>query len=242
MKRMVLIALVLCLLMLTTVGAGVVVAKQQEKVGPLPSLSSPRAPLPLLSFLGRGFMFDVTYQGTVVGKIYINTNTWWYFLYAHDLTPGTEYWLTYEGRGSTIASATANANGNLLMQGVLNPAPNVNTKSPTFFLGTGTPPPGSGSLVLDGKECRGAASNTAVFGTLKSGTTGLSGQKIDLYTVDPVTLEWTSYGSTTTDSNGKFCNVHGGGHAGYKLAMSYSGQYGYAEDMNIETATTCPIC
>ena len=184
--------------------------------------------------------FDVTYEGTVVGRIGIDTKAWMYVLTVDGLTPDTEYWLACEGRPGLIASATTNATGGLLLQGVLNPAPNLRGENSMFFVGTGSPPPASGTVELDGKECRGSWMSTTIFGTLTSDGAPLSGQEVDFYEYDPVTLEiiYPSFGSDTTDSNGEFCKVFFGGHTGYPLAVQAGGQW----DMNVEKATVCPIC
>jgi hypothetical protein len=186
------------------------------------------------------YQFDVTYQGTVIGNISIDTKDWVYGLRVTGLTPGTEYWLTCEGRPGIIVSAPADANGSLLLQGVLNPAPSMRPVSPAFFLGTGSPPPSAGSVDLDGKECRGGFTSTTIFGTLYSDGAPLSGQKVEFYVYDPVTLEisYPSFGSDTTDSNGKFCKVFFGGHTGTYLAAEYAGQW----DMNLEKESVCPVC
>lgn len=60
MKRMTLIAITLCAVLLATVGAGVIAAKQDI----------PQA--------DRIAQFDVSYQEAVVGKLSVNANTWMY--------------------------------------------------------------------------------------------------------------------------------------------------------------------
>jgi hypothetical protein len=186
------------------------------------------------------YQFDVMYQAAVAGNISIDTKEWRYSLEVPGLTPGTEYWLACEGRPGIIASATADANGSLSVQGILNPAPALKPVSPAFFLCTGSPPPSAGSVDLDGKECGGSWMSTTIFGTLYSDGTPLSGQKVEFYVYDPVTLQisYPSFGSDTTDSDGEFCKVFFGGHAGTYLAAEYDGQW----DMNLEKESVCPIC
>ena len=221
MKRMTYIAVTLGLLVLIIVGSGVVLAKPAAvKI--------------------HNDKYVVTYQDSVVGWISINTKAWRYVLNVHGLTPDTEYWLIYEGRPGSIDLGTADANGGLHLQGELNPAPNLLTASPMFLLGTGPLPPATGSINLDGKECKGGWLNTAIFGTLSQDGSPLTGKTVYFYTYDPYTLDITDWaaGSDTTDNNGKFCKVLAAGHAGYSLAVEYDGTW----DMNVETATTCPIC
>jgi predicted outer membrane repeat protein len=186
------------------------------------------------------YQFDVAYEGTVVGNVSINTEAWTYVLTVEGLTPDEEYWLACEGRAGLIASATTTATGDLHLQGVLNPAPSLGTGSSIFFMGTGSPPPASGTVELDGKECSGSYFTTTIFGTLSSDGAPLSGQEVEFYVYDPVTLEisYPSFGSDTTDSDGTFCKVFFGGHIGEDLAVGYGGQF----DMNVEKSSTCPIC
>ncbi len=99
MKRMTLIAAALCLIMLATVGAGVVAAN-----------AAPAASQNVKQFA-------VTYEGKPVGKIVINTNNYQYTLAARGLIAGKEYWLACEGRSGAITTATANAHGDLHAQG-----------------------------------------------------------------------------------------------------------------------------
>jgi hypothetical protein len=64
--------------------------------------------------------------------------------------------------------------------------------------------------------------------------------EVDFYVYDPVTLviSYPSFGHDTTDSNGEFCKVFFGGHAGEYLAVQGGGQM----DMNVEKASVCPVC
>jgi hypothetical protein len=186
------------------------------------------------------YEFDVSYQGLDIGNISVDTEDWSFVARVQGLTPGMEYWLAGEGIPGTIASAQATGDGSLLLQGVLNPAPNLGAGSPMFFVGTGSPPPTAGSVVLDGKECRGGFTSTSIFGTLTSDGVPLSGVEVDFYVYDPVTLQisYPSFGHDTTDSDGEFCKVFFGGHKGEYLAVQGGGQW----DMNVEKANVCPVC
>jgi hypothetical protein len=186
------------------------------------------------------YEYDVTYQGANVGNISINTEDWIFVAHVEGLTPGMEYWLAGEGIPGTIASAHATSDGSLLLQGVLNPAPDLRAMNSMFFVGTGSPPPTAGAVVLDGKECRGGFTSTSIFGTLTSDGAPLSGVEVDFYVYDPVTLQisYPSFGHDTTDSDGEFCKVFFGGHTGEYLAVQGGGQW----DMNVEKADVCPVC
>ncbi len=121
MKRMTLIAAMLSLVMLTTVGAGVVTA-QSEK---MPASH-------------RVAQYDVTYNEKVVGKLIINTNTGTYDLNARGLDAGTKYYLIWLGTPGTIASATATTKGDLRMHGAWDPQyATVTQGNPTFVLALG---------------------------------------------------------------------------------------------------------
>ncbi|MBP1927754.1 hypothetical protein J2741_000301 [Methanolinea mesophila] len=186
------------------------------------------------------YEYEVTLQGADIGNIIFNTEDWSFVAHLQGLTPGMEYWLAGEWIPGTIASAHAAGDGSLLLQGVLNPAPNLRTMVPAFFLGTGSPPPTAGSVVLDGKECRGGFTSTTIFGTLTSDGAPVSGAEVDFYVYDPVSLQisYPSFGHDTTDSDGKFCKVFFGGHAGESLAVQGGGQI----DMNVEKSDVCPVC
>ncbi len=121
MKRIQLIAAALCIIMLTTVGAGVVTA-QSEKVTP--------------SY--RVAQYDVAYNDKVVGKLILNTNALTYVLHAHGLDAGTKYYLLLLGTSGSIASATANADGDVYMRGSWDPQhAGITQGHPTFALALG---------------------------------------------------------------------------------------------------------
>jgi len=186
------------------------------------------------------YEFGVTYLGAPAGTISINTQDWSYIVNLSGLAPGTEYWVAGEGLPDIFASGTADANGDLRLQGVLNPAPNLRGEYFPFYAGTGPTPPTAGLVTLDGKECSGGITSTDLFGTLTEDGAPLSGRKVEFYTYDPYTLDinYPSIGSDTTDSDGKFCKVFFGGHLGENVACEYDGTW----DMNMEKATKCPIC
>ena len=218
MKRMHLIAITFGLLVLIIVGT-------------VPALASPEP----VKF--RSNKHVVTYEDDVVGWIIVNPSTWWYVLNVRGLAPNTEYWLICEGRPGVIASATTRLNGALSIHGILNPAPDM--REARFYLGTGSPPPTSGVVELDGKECKGSWFTTQIFGTLTSGGAPMTGKTVNIYTYDSYKQEIEgNAGSATTDSNGKFCKVLGGGHAGYSIVIESEGIW----DMNVEKVTTCPVC
>ncbi|NYT20374.1 MAG: PEGA domain-containing protein [Methanomicrobiales archaeon] len=186
------------------------------------------------------YEFDVTYLGATAGTISIDTQDWSYIVNLSGLAPDTEYWVAGEGLPDIFASGMADTNGDLRLQGVLNPAPNLRTGVSIFFVGTGLTPPTAGQVTLDGKECSGGITSTGLFGTLKEDGTPLAGKKVEFYTYDPFTLDinYPSFGSDTTDSDGKFCKVFFGGHLGENIACEYDGTW----DMNMEKASSCPIC
>jgi hypothetical protein len=186
------------------------------------------------------YEFDVTYLGAPAGTISIDPQDWSYVVNLSGLAPDTEYWLAGEGLPDVFASGVSSAAGDLRLQGILNPAPNLRLELSPFYAGTGPTPPTAGQVTLDGKECSGGITSTDLFGTLTVDGAPLSGQKVEFYTYDPYTLDinYPSFGSDTTDSNGKFCKVFFGGHLGENVACEYDGTW----DMNMEKATKCPIC
>ncbi len=103
MKRMILIAVALCALLLTTAGAGIVTAKQTGP-GSLP---------------GRVYHYEVTYNDNVVGTLIINTNSWTYVFNAKGLAPTKTFYLMSET--NTLGMAKATKAGTLHMQGAWDP-------------------------------------------------------------------------------------------------------------------------
>jgi hypothetical protein len=186
------------------------------------------------------YEFGVTYLGAPAGTISIDTQDWSYIVNLSGLAPDTEYWVAGEGLPDIFTSGTTDTNGDMRLEGVLNPAPNLRGEFSPFYAGTGPTPPTAGLVTLDGKECSGGITSTDLFGTLTEDGAPLSGQKVEFYTYDPYTLEinYPSIGSDTTDSDGKFCKVFFGGHLGENVACEYDGTW----DMNMEKASKCPIC
>jgi len=130
MKRMMVIAITFCLVVLATGGAGVLAAEQK-----LPPQY-------------RVVQFDVTWNNEVVGRLSVNTNEWTYVLNAHGLQPGTKYSFYRAGKFSAISSATTNENGDLHVGGAwdkqaVSIITTDDTTGPTFFLATG---PSSGGI------------------------------------------------------------------------------------------------
>lgn len=119
------------------------------------------------------------------------------------------------------------------------------TAAPTFVLSAAT-----STLTLDGKMCASFSLKTEVFGTLVQPTyengvwvnEPLSGQPINIYSTELVYGQKTLWGTATTDSQGKFCKMFGGGASSGSLSVEYNGQYGQASDLNVEKVTKCAIC
>ncbi len=173
MKRMTLIAIALCLIMITTVAAGVVAARGEQ--------SPPD--------IVKQFDVRLGIDGEVKGKIIINTQAWRYVVNVRGLSPDTEYWLKCEGVPGVLATATANANGGLYLQGVLNPAPSQAVATDArYFLGTGTPPLETGGVIIDGHECSGAIlgrTSITIQGTLTDANgNGIVGVDVGIATED----------------------------------------------------------
>lgn len=122
MKRMTLIAIILCALMLGTVGAGVVTAKQEVNAP-----QKGKSPI---------YQFDVkNVAGAVVGKLTINTKQATYVFNANGLTAGTTYSLECVLPACNIGSAEAAADGTMHMQGPWDTRVDV-TAQPKFLLST----------------------------------------------------------------------------------------------------------
>ncbi len=132
MKRMALIAIVLCALMLGTLGAGVVAAKQEKA----PQNIKQAAPTPLKDT----YQFTVKYEQKVVGKLVVDTKQLTYTFNGHGLDPGTTYYLVCADNLRSLGSADAAADGTVLVEGTVNLATVNLPARPTFVLTT-TPPP-----------------------------------------------------------------------------------------------------
>lgn len=182
MKRMSLIAVTLCLLLLATVGAGVVVAKQEVKA---PQDS-------------KVVQFDVTYGGEVVGKLVINTIQQTFVFNGKGLTPGTEYFLIVSMR--SIGSAEATNGGTVHIQGTWLPLADL-TASPTFELSTSLRQ-GLGCIptVLTAKFYNTVLLWATVYGKLTDG----SGNPIANQKIRIATWEGLPVGTTYTKADGGY--------------------------------------
>ncbi len=124
MKRTTLIVIMLCALMLGTVGAGVVTAKQGVD-------TQQKGSSPIYKF---GVKNDA---GTaVVGTLTVNAKQASYVFNAKGLTAGTTYYLKCTSPVYKIASAQAAADGTVHMQGPWDTPVDVTTTQPTFVLTT----------------------------------------------------------------------------------------------------------
>ncbi len=105
MKRMTLIAVALCLVLLTTLGAGAVTAKQEAS----------------LHQAGKSSVYFVDVAATDThgkGKAMINLEEHKIVFTGKGFEPGTTYWLRSEASGTqTLGFAVANHAGNLNFQG-----------------------------------------------------------------------------------------------------------------------------
>lgn len=190
MKRITLIAITFCLLVLLTAGTGAVPAE------------------PKLPPQYRVVQFNVTYYGEVVGLLTVNTNQWTYVMNAHGLQPGTSYFFYSLGRFPAVGTETANENGDLHMQGTWDPQTADITVSPTFVLTTG-PLTGAGCVdpVLTAKSYV-MAFKSKVWGNLTtSDGSPLPGQPLEIWDREYDaydTIFWYRWQETITDDNGGF--------------------------------------
>ncbi len=131
MKRMALIAVALCVLMIGTIGAGLVTAKQEM---PAPA-NKQAAVTPLKS----NYQFDVRYEGKVVGKLSVNTRQLTFDVAAKKLTAGTEYFLVCKDVALNLGSVKAATDGSVLLQGAWDPSVVDVAAHPTFMLALSPP-------------------------------------------------------------------------------------------------------
>lgn len=127
MNRMTLIAIVLCALMIGTLGVGVVTAKQEVKV-PLTNRQS------AVTDLKNVYLFDVTYEGNVVGKLIVNTQQFTFAFRGRGLPEGTTYYLTSPELRHSVGSAPAAPGGVVRMQGTCAPWLGLLAERPAFEL------------------------------------------------------------------------------------------------------------
>ncbi len=190
MKRMALIAIVLCALMLGTLGAGVVTAKQEEKA-PTPADTK---------------QFDVTLNDKVVGKLIVNTKQLTYAFHGRGLEAGETYYLTCSAFLHGVDSAVASDAGTVRMEGTCEQWLGVLAEKPTFKISTTPPPVGAieRNVALTAEWWHTGLQIFVVTGYLRDGENGLPipGGHIHIWIwkdgkyVD----KWTE----TTDNNGEF--------------------------------------
>ncbi|WMW25630.1 hypothetical protein RE474_02595 [Methanolobus sediminis] len=190
MNRMEIILVVLCVLLLTTVGVSA--ADDQQKLPPK----------------YRVIQFDVTYSGEVVGELSINTNQWTYVLNAHGLEPGTEYYFYSLGRFPQISTGTANENGDLHLKGEWPQEINIienELSAPKFIVST---IPLTGIIAWTPQltaKCHIGLFQTSVWGTLTdSNGNPLPGQTIRVEGYVKKTDTWSVWYSIETDAYGTF--------------------------------------
>ncbi len=217
-KRMTLIAIVLCAVLLGTGGAGVVAAKQELP----PSY--------------RVVQYDVTYDDKVVGKLSVNTNAWTYVTNAQGLERNTLYYLYCAGKFPYVSKATTNGNGELHMQGAWDQKVNVVTPadspSPTFFLTTdqivGT---GCKATQITDVRYEFLLVGYRVQGTLLREGDGPYGtiwghfpnQKVYIDWWNKRTQQYETWATATTDANGHFSVTKGTTPIGFYPAIYYFG-------------------
>jgi hypothetical protein len=208
MTRKTLIAIALFAVLLAAVGVGIVAAA-----------SPPKLPPPY-----RAVQFDVIDNGTVVGKISVNTNQWTYILNAHGLRPATKYYLSCSVVG-TLGSATTEESGELHMKGDWDPLRPDITEGPAPTCYVSPQPVATGTIGwadISGKWYT-AYLWTIVFGYLTANGEPLPGQKIVISYYDHA--EWHWWGSDTTDSSGKYSVTKAFTRLDYYFKARYDGGY-----------------
>ncbi len=213
MNRLALILIVVCAVLLGTVGTGAAVAPQKLP----PSY--------------RVVQYDVTHIGEIVGTLSVNTNQWTYVLNAHGLEPGEEYYFYSLGNYPQIDNGTANEDGDLHLSGVY--PPNIGVESPellhTFVL-TDTPLSGSGCTdsLLKAYFHTGLL-KTTVWGSLKNlDGTPLPNQWVYVYRCGSTFCDYLfpNEGLIPTDAEGNF--LVSGRSNSLSLTIEVFYQYGYA--------------
>ncbi len=159
MKRTALIAVVLCALMLGTLGAGVVAAKQDVQA-PTPADTK---------------HFDVTLDGKVVGKLIVNTKQLTYTFNGHGLDARATYYLSCSAFLHGVDSAIASDAGTVRMEGSCEQWLGVLAEKPTFTVSTTPPPVGAieRNAVLTAEWWHTPFQFFNVYGSLKDGENGL---------------------------------------------------------------------
>jgi len=214
MKRITIIGITFCLVLLATFGT-----------------CAAAAPVKLPPQL-RVEQFDVPYNNEIVGKLSVSTMRWTYVLNAHGLEPGSEYYLYYLGRYPAIGNGTANENGDLHMAGRW-PA-NIGVEDPVLqekLVLTDGPLAGSDceDSVLTAKYHPGLF-KTTVWGSLKkTDGTPLANQWLYIYRCSMGVCEWIfssgSYVPTASDGD-YLTSGKTGSSASLDVEVNY--EYGYA--------------
>ncbi len=200
MKRMTLIAVALCFIMLATVGAGVIAAEAA------PAASQKVA------------QFDVIYNDKVVGKLSVNTNTKTYVFNANGLQPDTTYYLNDDKGAGTLGSAKANERGDVHLQGEWKwNFPDVTASpKPTFQLSLESLPgidlarssklTAKAYTTLLWTHCKGKLMGETAYGS-RVYSVPLPNQRVNWYYMPDGYTE-VVYDHATTDSNGEYAMTH----------------------------------
>jgi hypothetical protein len=233
MRRMMVIGITICLVLLATVGTGAAAA--QQKLAP-----------PF-----RVVQYDVTYHNEVVGKLIVNTNDWTYVMNAHGLDPDTEYFFYCLGRYPPIANATSNEGGDLHMAGTWDPeTANVADSSLTQkFIVSDAPLMGSVWYShIDAYSCNPLYLWFTVWGQLyylsdDDEKIGIPDQTLAIYVHDKETGQYTKlYGIVTTDENGEFSLTKAFSSPKYDPMVSYSGNADRSYSFTYATyVPQCPV-
>ncbi|WP_440951766.1 carboxypeptidase-like regulatory domain-containing protein [Methanococcoides sp. FTZ1] len=202
------IAAMLCIFLLATVGVGA--AEEQQKLPPR----------------YRVVQFDVTYHDEIVGKLSVNTNQWTYVLNAHGLEPDTEYHFYCRGKFFSINNETANEYGNLHMKGEWPQEIDVVGTTPEFAVGERLP---LGTWCYTPQftvKCYVGLLRSTVWGTLTdSSGNPLPDQLITVFWYDKKTDTWEAWFSVTTDTDGAFKVTSSLTPKNGVKAISYEGEY-----------------
>ncbi len=231
-----LLAVALCLIMIATVGAGVVAAKGEQ--------SPP----------DKEKQFDVLSNGEAKGTIII-TKTWKYVVNARGLAPDMKYWLKCDGVPGVLATATADAKGGLHVQGEFNQAPSrLIATGATYFLGTGTPPPEAAPYIYcDAKYCACSLRKYEVYGTVVLCTPNADGgvtktplkdaQVLVSYPTgdcDGCGFLW-GMGNTNDKGNFYVTGLKGAAKGPFYVQYYSADEVYFGTDYNVEKTTGCPV-
>ncbi len=224
MKRMALIAIVLCALMLGTLGAGVVAAKQEK------------APTP-----ADAKHFDVTLNDKVVGKLILNIRQLTYTFNGHGLDPGETYYLLSKTVGTdedgnpvdvvrSLGSADAAADGTVSIQGDASRWLVVFAANPTFTVSTTAPPVQDypRKAVLTAYWSKTIFATWKIWGKLQDAETGLPIADAPIYfkmwKKDGGYADWKLYYKSSSTP---------GGYYTWPLTTDDNGEFKYKETFNV---------